>query len=66
MALYDNKEYFRCDCGNDQFELVPVFKIEKTQISSTLTKSYDYTKYEIGDFVRCLSCNKLHRDPTNK
>lgn len=66
MALYENKEYFRCDCGNEQFEEVEIFRIEKTQISSTLTKTYDYTKNSLGLFVRCLSCNKIHKDPTIK
>lgn len=63
MALYENKQYLRCDCGNDQFVEANVFRVEKVQISSTLSKSVKHVKEDLGSYIKCLSCGKLIKNP---
>lgn len=63
MALYENKKYLNCECGNDQFEEVNIFRVEKAQISSTLNKSVRHKKENLGTFIRCLTCGKIIKSP---
>lgn len=63
MALYENKQYLTCECGNDQFTETNIFRVEKVQVSSTLSKTVKHKKEELGNYIQCMTCGKIIKNP---
>jgi hypothetical protein len=66
MALYTENEYLKCECGNDTFTEVEVFRIVKKPVKSTLTNTTVSMKEPIGKSMQCTTCKKIIANPLNK
>lgn len=65
MALFTENENVRCECGNDIFTDVEIFRIVKKPNKSTLTTTIKVEKDIIGKKIQCTACKKVMDNPLN-
>ena len=66
MALFTQNENVKCNCGNDTFTEVEVFRLVKKPIKQQLSSTTVLVKEIIGRKIQCTSCKKLMENPLNK